>query len=114
MSKNKSCMLVRFKMDKQMNTDEWRERFSGSYEIMSSLKGIFFKNWWINQEEKEWGAYYIFNSREELEEYINSDLWKKKVPEKYGCVPEVTIFEPGPIISKEAVDDPQSWYDRRK
>jgi hypothetical protein len=110
MATEKKAMFVVFKMDKKMSTDEWRERFSGAYQVMFDLPGLFSKCWWVNQEKGEWGALYIFDSDRELQAYITSDLWVNIVPEKYGCRPEVTILEPGPIICKETVTQAQnSW-----
>lgn len=110
MSKEKRAAWVVFKMDKKMSTDEWRERFSGAYEVMSNLPGIFFKCWWVNQEKNEWGALYVFDSLEQLNDYLKSDLWVNKVPEKYGFTPQVTILEPGPIICKKAIGTAKnSW-----
>ena len=64
----------------------------------------------VNQEKGEWGALYVFDSEEDLDSYLTSDLWVNKVPEKYGCKPEVTILEPGPIISKKEVSAAKgSW-----
>ncbi|MEJ2169174.1 MAG: YdhR family protein [Desulfobacterales bacterium] len=95
-------MMVVFKMDKKVSTEEWFERFKSSYDVIFNLPGIIFKNWWVNQEKGEWGAYYIFDSKKNLTDYINTDLWLKKIPAKYGSEAEVTIFEPGPIICKES------------
>ena len=88
MAKEKKAMWVVFKMDKTLSKAEWRERFSGSYELFRDMPGVFSKCWWCNQEKNVWGAYYIFNSEQELQEYITSDLWVNKVPEKYGAVPQ--------------------------
>jgi len=110
MATEKKAMWAVFKMDKKMSTAEWRERFSGAYQIIFDVPGLFFKSWWCNQDEDEWGALYIFDSEKDLQGYITSDLWVKTVPEKYGCKPEITILEPGPIICKKAVTDAKnSW-----
>ena len=110
METQKKAMLVVFKMDKKMSTAEWRERFSGAYKVIFDLPGILFKSWLVNQEKNEWGALYIFDSEDNLQKYNMSDLWLKKIPERYNCKPEVTILEPGPIISKEVVTEAgNSW-----
>ena len=110
MASEKKAAWVVFKMDQKMSTDEWRDRFSPAYELMYNLPGIFSKCWWVNQEKGEWGALYVFDSKEDLNSYLTSDLWVNKVPEKYGCKPEVTILEPGPIISKAQVSEAKgSW-----
>jgi hypothetical protein len=99
----KKAMWVVFKMDKEMSTAEWRERFTGSYPVIFNLPGLFFKCWWTNQEKGEWGALYIFDSEKDLQAYITSDLWVNKIPQKYNCKPEVTFLEPGPVIAKGVV-----------
>ena len=110
MTTEKKAMYVVFKMDKDMSTAEWRERFSGAYQIIFDLPGLFFKSWWCNQEAGEWGAFYLFDSDKDLQAYITSDLWLKVIPEKYECKPEVTILEPGPIISKKTITRAEgSW-----
>jgi len=110
MATEKKAMLVVFKMNKKMSTDEWREKFSDGYQVISSLPGLFFKCWWCAQQKGEWGALYIFDSEKDLEAYIKSDLWMNKVPEKYGSRPEVTILDPGPMIIKKLVTAPEnSW-----
>jgi len=41
---------------------------------------------------------------------VQSDIWQKVVPEKYGCVPTWTVVEPGPILSKKGVTNGEdSW-----
>ncbi len=93
-----------------MTTDAWRERLGGAYDEIYNLKGIFSKCWWVNQEKKEWGALYIFDSEQELNDYLTSDVWTKTVPEKFGCTPEVTILEPALIISKKEISTAEgSW-----
>ena len=103
MATEKKAMLAVFKMDKVMSTTEWRERFSSAYQVIFDVPGLFFKSWCCNQEKKEWCGFYIFDSDQYLQAYIKSDLWMNKVPEKYGCKPQVTILEPGPIISKGTI-----------
>jgi len=110
MSKEKKAMLVVFKMDKKMSTNEWRKRFNEGYKIIFDLPGLFFKSWWCNQEKGQWGAFYIFNSEADLQAYITSDLWLNKIPARYGVKPEVTILDPGPIIAMKTVTSGEnSW-----
>ena len=110
MATEKKAMWVVFKMDKKMSTAEWRERFAGGYKIIFDLPGLFFKSWWIDQEKNEWGALYIFDSEEDLQAYIKSDLWVNKIPAKYNCKPQVTILDVGPVIAKKTFVKPEnSW-----
>jgi len=110
MATEKKALWVVFKMDKVMSKAEWRERFSGAYSIFRDMPGVFSKCWWTDQEKGVWGAFYVFNSEKDLQDYITSDLWLNKIPEKYNAKPEVTILDPGPILCKKAITDAKnSW-----
>jgi hypothetical protein len=110
MTTEKRALWVVFKPDKLEDTAVMREKFMGSYPIFKDMSSLVSKCWWCNQEKGEWGALYIFNSEKELQDYITSDLWLNKVPAKYGCTPEMTILEPGPILSKKTITEGQgSW-----
>ena len=105
---DKASMLVQFKIVGDRSVQELRENFDSTYELLRKVKGILFKNWWVNKKDNEWGAYYIFNTVQEREEYLASEFWQKTVPSLYG-VPKVTCYEPGPIIAMNAYNKPKSW-----
>jgi hypothetical protein len=110
MTSEKSVLFCRFKPESLKATDEMRQWFSGSYPRFFEMETVEFKCWWCDQERKEWGAFYIFESREALDEYVASDTWQKLVPEKYGCKPSWTILEPGPILAKKIITAAEnSW-----
>jgi len=104
MNKEKKALWVVFRPNENMDVNEMREKFIGSYPHFRDMTSLYSKTWWVNEEKNEWGAMYIFNSQKELDDYINSDRWKNKVPEKYGCKPEiVAILDIGAILFKEPV-----------
>jgi len=110
MATDKKAMWVVFKMDKMLSAKELRERFSAAYDIFRDMPGLFSKTWWINQEKKEWGALYVFDSEEDLQAYANSDLWVNKVPAKWGVKPEVTVLDVGAVLAKQiASESRKSW-----
>jgi len=110
MESEKRALMCVFKPEKLKATDEMREWFMGSYPRFLDMDTLEYKCWWCNQEKKEWGALYIFKSAEALAAYVQSDIWQKVVPEKYGCVPTWQIVEPGPIISKKEITvGAKSW-----
>jgi hypothetical protein len=104
----KRALLCVFKPDHLKTTEEMRELFSGSYPRFLDMETLEFKCWWCDQEKGQWGALYIFKSGDALADYINSDIWQKVVPEKYGCVPTYSIVEPGPILAKKEIKE---WKD---
>ena len=112
MATEKRALMCVFKPDELKSTAEMREMFSGSYPRFLEMETLDFKCWWCDQKNKQWGAVYIFKSEEALNEYVNSDIWQKIVPEKYGCVPTWNIVEPGPILSKKEIKAAEnSWID---
>lgn len=110
MEGKKKAMWVVFKMDKMPAKEEMRKKFSALYSIYRDHPAIDSKCWWVNEERREWGAFYVFRSEELLQEYLKSDLWVKEIPGRWGVRPEVTIVDPGPILCKEPVTRPEdSW-----
>lgn len=111
MAAEKKALWVVFKPDKLEDLAEMRKKFISGYSIFKEMPGLISKCWWCDSEKGEWGAFYIFNSNEDLQAYIKSDLWINKVPAKYGCKPRiVAILDPGPILSKTTVTHGEnSW-----
>lgn len=109
--KEKKVLWVVFRPEKPIDLDKMREMYLGSYPHFRDMDSLFAKTWWVNKEKNEWGAMYIFNSREELDTYLASDRWQNKVPEKYGCKPEIqAVLDIGSILFKEAVvSGEDSW-----
>lgn len=110
MAGNKKAMWVVFRMEKMPTVEEMRERFCELYHIYRDHPAIDSKCWWVDEEKRQWGAFYIFRSEELLREYLKSDLWVKEIPARWGVKPEATVVDPGPILCKQAVTRPEdSW-----
>lgn len=103
MAPEKRALMCVFRPGQLKTTQEMRDWFSSSYPRFLEMESVEFKCWWCDQEEQEWGAFYVFKSEEALKEYIASDIWQKVVPEKYGCKPIWAIVEVGLIISKKII-----------
>ena len=105
----KKAMFVQVKMDKQMSTEAWRERFCEVYDVFKAMPGVFSKCFWVNQEQGIWGSFYVFNSEEDLKNLLNSPVWAN-IPKAPGTEPQIMIVDPGPILYKEAVTTAKdSW-----
>ncbi len=107
----KKALWVVFRPKNRVELKKMREMYLGSYPHFKEMSSLYAKTWWVNQEKNEWGAMYIFNSQKELEDYIASDRWLNKVPEKYGCKPEIqAVLDIGAILFKEQViSGEDSW-----
>ena len=114
MPNEKKVLWVVFRPDEKVDVEEMRKKFMGSYPHFRDMDSLYSKTWWVNPEKNEWGAMYIFNSKKELDEYVASDRWRNKVPEKYGCKPEiVAVLDIGAILFKEKVVEGEgSWLGR--
>lgn len=100
----KKALWVVFRPKDPIVIKKMREMYLGSYPHFKEMSSLYAKTWWVNQEKNEWGAMYIFNSQKELDDYVASDRWQNKVPEKYGCKPEIqAILDIGAILFKEQV-----------
>lgn len=108
---DKKALWVVFRPTEPIDLDKMREMYMGSYPHFKNMDPLFAKTWWVNTEKNEWGAMYIFNSQNDVDEYLASDRWQNKVPEKYGCRPEVqAVLDLGPILFKETlVEGDASW-----
>ncbi|MBU0973216.1 MAG: YdhR family protein [Proteobacteria bacterium] len=107
----KKAVWVVFRPKDSISLEKMRQLFLGSYPHFKEMPSLYAKTWWVNEEKNEWGAMYIFNSQEEADIYLASDRWKNKVPQKYGCTPEVVaVLDIGAILFKEKVVAGQdSW-----
>jgi hypothetical protein len=110
LSDQKAALFVVFKPPVMPTNDELRAQFSTSYPVFRDMEEVEYKCWWISQKEGEWGALYVFRSKQELEAYLSSDRWQKIIPEKYGCNPTWRVMEAGMIISKTIITEAEgSW-----
>ena len=107
----KKALWVVFRPKKPVELKKMREMYLGSYPHFKEMPSLYAKTWWVNEEKNEWGAMYIFNSQKELDDYVASDRWQNKVPEKYGCKPEIqAVLDIGAILFKETVlSGEDSW-----
>jgi hypothetical protein len=101
----KRALFCVFKPDRLETSEEMRKQFESSYPIFAEMASVEFKCWWVDQENGEWGAFYIFRSEQELNTYINSERWLKVIPEKYGCKPTWRVLEPALVLSKSLNTD---------
>ncbi len=111
MVSEKKALWVLFRPENPESVAAMREKFLVSYHAFRDMPGLFSKVWWCNSERGEWGAMYIFDTDEDLQEYLRSDRWLNKVPKKYGYKPEiVAVLDLGPILYKNAVIEGEgSW-----
>lgn len=110
MAQEKRALYCVFQPDRLESTEEMRRRFAGSYQRFLDMPGVESKCWWVDQEKGQWGAFYVWRSAQELDDYLASDIWLKVVPEKYGCLPTWRVLEAGLLLSKALVTDPDSSW----
>ena len=110
MAREKRALWVEFAPESLPSTQELRAQFATSYPVFKDMAAVECKCWWVEQEAGRWGALYVFRSAAELEEYLNSERWRKVIPEKYGCTPTWRVLEVGAILSKEQITQGEgSW-----
>ncbi len=111
MTTEKKAVWVVFRPTEPVNLKKMREMYLGSYPHFADMASLFSKTWWVDEARNEWGALYVFNSQQDVDAYLSSERWLKKVPEKYGCRPEVVrVLDIGVILAKEMVTQGEnSW-----
>lgn len=110
MATEKRVLMCVFKPDKPKTTAEMRALFKGSYPKFADMDEVEFKCWWCDQEKGEWGALYVFESEEAVKAYVATETWQKVIPEKYDCIPDWRIVEPGLLLSKRVITAAEnSW-----
>ncbi len=107
----KKAVWVIFRPKNPVKLDKMRQLYLKSYPHFRKMSSLYAKTWWVNEEKNEWGAMYIFNSQQDVDNYLSSDRWRNKVPEKYGCKPEVVaVLDIGAILFKEnVIEGEDSW-----
>jgi hypothetical protein len=108
---DKKAVWVVFRPKDPISVGRMREMFLGSYPHFEQMSELYAKTWWVDEAKNEWGAMYIFNSQQAVDEYLASDRWRNKVPLKYGCKPEVVaVLDIGAILFQEKVTTGEnSW-----
>ncbi len=106
MPEPRKALFAVFKPEVMPTSEELRAQFTTSYPVFMDMEEMEYKCWWIDQDQGEWGALYVFRSAEELDAYIASDRWLKIIPEKYNCTPEWRVMDVGMIISKTLHTEP--------
>ena len=111
MNNEKKALWVVFDMEKMPTKEEMRKRFEQLYHIYLNHAAIESKCWYVNEEKKQWGAFYVFRSDELLQEYLKSSLWTKEIPGRWGVQPsQVSVLDPGPVLCKKTITEPHdSW-----
>ncbi len=107
---DKKALWVVFSPKDPLSLKKMRDMHLGSYPHFRDMPSLYAKTWWVNEEQNQWGAMYIFDCQKDIDEYLASDRWKNIIPKKYGCTPKATILDLGPILFKEKVTTGEdSW-----
>ena len=110
MPDQKKVLFCVFKPENPKSVEQMRQMFIGSYPIFADMEAVEYKCWWVDEDQGQWGALYVFRSAGELETYIASDRRLKVVPEKYDCTPTWQVMDVGLILSKKTITKAEgSW-----
>lgn len=83
---------ILFKLPLTTNWEELRKKaYSRAETFYQNLEGLNTKAFVLNEETGEYGGLYIWESREALDTFINSDTFKGS-RELFG-IPEIKIFD---------------------
>ncbi|MBS4730352.1 YdhR family protein [Mycobacterium sp. SM1] len=55
--------------------------------------GLVYKAYLLNPEAKKFGAVYLFENEQTLNEFVTSDRWKNQIPAIWGVAPTASDFD---------------------
>ncbi|MBI4236126.1 MAG: YdhR family protein [Chloroflexi bacterium] len=99
-------LLSVFRSDGPLDAPALRELFRGRYSLFLGVPGLRFKAWFIDEAAREFGALYVFASRQALDAYLASDTWRVAIPQRFGQPPEVRVWEVPQVIAHQVVTAP--------
>jgi len=70
---------VSFKMEGQMSEEELREKLGELVDVFKKVPGLRNKYFLFDPKTGEMGGFYAFESQEDLDEYLKSDVWKNVI-----------------------------------
>lgn len=86
-------MLVLFQpSDGLGDTDQLRRKFCERVQLYEEIEGLKLKTWLIDAPGGRQGGFYIWESQEAIDAFMQSDQWKS-LPAFNRSEPQVTVFE---------------------
>ena len=79
------AILVIVKFKSALSVDELRRRYKERMPQFEALPGLIQKYYFHDAATDEWGGVYLWDSRESMQAYAESDL-RKSIPEVYEIV----------------------------
>ena len=78
--------------ERRYTTEQLTAIFEGSAPHYRGMDGLRSKVYWIDAERGEFGGFYLWESREQMERVQGSTEWLATVQARYGIAPTVRVF----------------------
>ena len=88
-----NSQLIQVNFNYNIPTEEFEKKAASIAEVFANFPGLQWKIWLMNETRKEAGGIYLFESREAVENYLNSDLFKAIESNRYFDLVSVKIFD---------------------
>lgn len=74
------------------DSDQLRHKFCERVQLYEEIEGLKLKTWLIDAPGGRQGGFYIWENREAIDAFMQSDQWKS-LPAFNRSEPQVTLFE---------------------
>lgn len=91
-----SIMMVVRSQERKLSFDEFEKRYKERLSLFRDVPGLVQKYFSYDQSTMEWAGIYLWDSQENLDAYLESDL-RKSIPSAYGLTepPKIEFY---PIV----------------
>lgn len=93
--------IVKFRLPAPMTPDEAKEIFRTTAPIYRKMPGLLRKAYILGDDGEMAGGVYLWDSREAAEQAYGAD-WRRRMAQRYGAEPEVTLFETPVVVDNIA------------
>lgn len=95
--------LIQINFHADISKENLESAVAGISEKFNSVPGLQWKIWLINTETKEAGGIYLFESREAVDQFKNSELFKRTTSYPQFSVKQFDILEGASLVTHAPV-----------
>lgn len=91
--------LILFKPEQTPDWERLRNLFPQRVPIYATVPGLRLKTWLIDEQQGEFGAFYVWEDQQALDDFLASELFRS-LPVIFSAPPVVRIFETPAMMEK--------------
>ena len=96
--------IVTFRYGDDFNPEHFSQTSRARRDFYVGLEGLRQKLYWVDQEHREAGGAYVWQSREAAERVYTPD-WKARAEQSFGAKPEIRFLDVTDLIVNHPLID---------